>query len=242
MGLAGTGPSTSRTCTLCRQGWLWIPPAALSAIFGALRNCSVTWKGTDIFWKESEIQHPAKCLLLLWIQPCTYTEKISCPQIPFTCLFLSFFPNFFFLKLLLFYLFLPFLYFLKRQSCPKCREAAVAAAALQTCLQPESRTPRSRNGKGAHTGDVESDPAQRNIQESHSALDTHSLPSPAFPPLSMDFVAGEDPKVFREGSVHIGHLPCSPGRKEMLEMLKAALLCLWKFIHTRKPLSRELGK
>lgn len=73
-------------------------------------------------------------------------------------------------------------------------------------------------------------------------MDTHSLLSPALPPLSTDFVTEEDPEVFREGSVHVGRRPGSPGREEMLEMLKAALLCLWKFIHTWKSLSRELGK
>lgn len=73
-------------------------------------------------------------------------------------------------------------------------------------------------------------------------MDTHSLLSPALPPLSTDFVTEEDPEGFREGSVHVGRRPSSPGRKEMLEMLKAALLCLWKFIHTWKSLSRELGK
>lgn len=166
--------STSRSRTLRRQGWVWIPPAALSAILGAPRNCSVTWKGTHIFWKESQIQRPAKCLILLLIQP--HTEKNPVLK------YLS--PAFSSLSSLFFFLFFKnysysifsilFYYFLKRQTSPKgCREAA--AAALQTCLQPESRT-----------GEMEKEPTSgmlngilpRETSRNHTLLWTHihSLP------------------------------------------------------------------
>lgn len=96
-----------------------------------------------------------------------YTEK-SCPQIPFTCLFLSFFPIFFNCIFSL-----PFFIFWRGRS--RCREAAVAAAALQTCLQPESHT---RNGKGALTSGMLNRILPRETSRNHTLLWTHihSLP------------------------------------------------------------------
>lgn len=44
------------------------------------------------------------------------------------------------------------------------------------------------------------------------------------------------------GSVHTGLLTCSPCRTGKLEMLKAALLCLWKFMYIWKSLLNEYLK
>lgn len=57
-----------------------------------------------------------------------------------------------------------------KPSISKCRETAVAAAALQTCLLPDSHTPRSKNVKETVTSVMLNHIVPRETSRAHSLL------------------------------------------------------------------------
>lgn len=215
-GWLGQGVSTSRTRTLRRQRWLWIPPAALSAILRALRNCSVTWKGTDIFWKESPIQRPAKCLLLLWTQPHTHRKK-SCPQIPFTCLFLSFsLPNFFLFKIILILSFSSFFLFFWRGKAPLSAERQQEQQQLCRHACSLSHTRRAREMEKEPTSGMLNRILPRETSRNHTLLWTHihSLLSLLFPWILWQ---GRTPRFLEKGLCTLATFPAALAGKKCLQ-------------------------